>query len=818
MADLIISINLEESRKRSRLILETYVGVIPHLKSKQFSGQLKNANLTALAYVDNLSSAELQIVKDTFNDSANTQVSQLQYIYSPLLLPRLQSIIKTGCVFCKNKKTPMYNVERLDLNTDRQHLISFGNFSDVQEKTVLYINYDDKKAGKILESVTALLYIDISSAEYAAELFFDYGNDIVAVKSKEQYLEKGKKYRDYKYEQAVISEIESSNWKWHERSYFTYKGKDISGDMRKLETAGVRLFTNERKKINVLDVATTNSSYGIDWFEFNGEVRAGELTFDLSELIDFRKKRMIWTEYKGQILFMPAELKNLDFSKAKKDGANLKVSTEDILEALEIADFLGKKTFPEFSELTKYQNITLNLPKELFDNLRDYQKIGVKWLLSLHRNGFGGCLADDMGLGKTVQVIAYLSEESQRDTSALIVVPKTLLENWRREFKKFSPDASVSIYHGAGRDFNLAKINRIIITTYGTLLNDIDILTGHKFDHLIVDEAQNVKNPKSKAYRAVAQINATTKIIMTGTPLENNIQEYWGLMKLVNRTRLTLKTISSGLNNEQIIEKLRRLTGPFLLRRFKKDVLADLPEKQEQIVYCQFDDPQAMLYEKMLESIKYEIKRSPERSELKSNSAVLSGLLYLQEICCHPRLLPREYNQNHCTDSTKMEQLMSMLMELYYSEHKIVVFSRFTRMLGIIQTEAAKRNFIIFYLDGNTQNRQKVVDEFEASPAGIFLVSLKAGGTGLNLVSADSAVIYDPWWNPAVEKQAEDRIYRIGQKNKVTIYKLIVANTIEEKIQTLQDKKRKLFDDIVEGHEVPQNITMEDIKNLLADQ
>ena len=209
------------------------------------------------------------------------------------------------------------------------------------------------------------------------------------------------------------------------------------------------------------------------------------------------------------------------------------------------------------------------------------------------------------------------------------------------------------------------------------------------------------------------------------------------------------------------------------------------------------------------------MNRKADRFEMKFNSIVLSGLLYLQEICCHPRLIPKEYNTERCIESAKLEQLLLMLDELYVSGHKIVIFSRFTRMLGIINKELNKKHFNIFYLDGTMGNRQRVVDEFEASKEGIFLVSLKAGGVGINLVSADTAIIYDPWWNPAVEKQAEDRIYRICQKNKVTVFRLIVADTIEEKVQILQETKKKLFDELIEGHDIPRNITMEDIRSLL---
>ena len=217
----------------------------------------------------------------------------------------------------------------------------------------------------------------------------------------------------------------------------------------------------------------------------------------------------------------------------------------------------------------------------------------------------------------------------------------------------------------------------------------------------------------------------------------------------------------------------------------------------------------------MLESIRYEINRKPDRFEMKSNSIVLSGLMYLQEVCCHPRLIPKEYNEDQCSESAKLDQLLLMLDELYATGHKIVVFSRFTRMLEIINKELTKKHFNVFYLDGSTGNSQKVVDEFEKSGDGIFLVSLKAGGVGLNLVSADIAIIYDPWWNPAVEKQAEDRIYRIGQKNKVTVYKLIAADTIEEKVQILQETKKRLFDEVIEEHGIPRNISMEDIRNIL---
>ena len=259
------------------------------------------------------------------------------------------------------------------------------------------------------------------------------------------------------------------------------------------------------------------------------------------------------------------------------------------------------------------------------------------------------------------------------------------------------------IYHGNARSVEKIQKHPVVITTYGTLINDFNILNLYHFENMILDEAQYIKNSRSKAYQAVKSIQAQTKIIMTGTPIENNIREYWDLMKITNLTGMSFMTISNGMEKDQIVSKIRSLTGPFLLRRFKSDVLKDLPEKQEQTVYCNFDDSQRELYEIMLDSIRHEMNRKVDRFEMKSNSIVLSGLLYLQEICCHPRLIPKEYNINGCLESAKYDVLMSMVSELYSSGHKIVIFSRFTKMLDIINRALAKLHINVFYLDGKTR-------------------------------------------------------------------------------------------------------------------
>lgn len=438
--------------------------------------------------------------------------------------------------------------------------------------------------------------------------------------------------------------------------------------------------------------------------------------------------------------------------------------------------------------------------------------------MSLHKNEFGGCLADDMGLGKTLQIIAYLSDSSINNATNLIIVPKTLLINWKKEFEKFSPKTSVYVYHGPGREIKQALENKVIITTYGTVLNDLELISNFNFENLIIDEAQHIKNPKTKIYIAIRKLKARTRLILTGTPVENNIQEYWGLMKLINPYILSnVNPFMKYADNATVIAKIERITAPFLLRRMKSEVLNDLPQKQEQVLYCKMDNQQQELYDRMLTSIRYEIDRKSDRFEIKSNSIMLNGLLYLQKICCHPQILAKEYNPDGCRASAKFDQLSETLDELYFSGHKAVIFSRFTKMLKIIEKKLIGLHYNTFYLDGQSNNRMQIVDDFENSDNGVFLISLKAGGTGLNLVSADTAIIYDPWWNPAIEKQAEDRIYRIGQTRNVMIYRMIVEGTIEEKVQMLQREKSKLYEELLSGHEKPISVTAEIMKELLMD-
>ena len=815
MSDLILNINISESRKKGRIVLETYDGAIPHLKNKQYSGPLRNANINGVEKIDNLSSVEIELIRNYLSSSKNVQVNKYQHLLSNSGLRELSQFAKYGCLFYKDKSTPMYQVETVKINESvEQSFITIGNAGIAYNKTELFLHVDeadDDAARQIIPKA----YVNINTKDHPLELVFEYDDFSVNFESEERVVGTDSNYRDFGYEERIVSIVKRSNWNYTKSTGFVYCGKDLPKDIANIMSEGINVFIDKKTQIVKADFSNIQVSYDIDWFDVKGNVEIDGQEVNVADLFDFRRRKDNWVEFNGKVFALPNSL-GTAIKTADKLGDGIRIEKRGIASAVEIAFDTNGGVVSGIDNLIDYSDTAMNIDKKLLSILREYQVTGVRWLLSLHQNGFGGCLADDMGLGKTLQVISYLSDASMKKTKNLIVVPKTLLINWEKEFAKFSPDTEVLVYHGSGRDSEKIAKYKVVITTYGTALNDIDEILKVKFENLIIDEAQYIKNSKSKNYRAIKSICAKTKFLLTGTPVENNIQEYLGLMQLINPEVFPKNSYKlKNTDDAQRVEIVRKITSPFLLRRMKKDVLKDLPLKQEQVLYCTMDTEQRELYDKMLQSIRHEINRKSDRFETKSNSIMLNGLLYLEEICCHPLLLDRTQNPDGCRESAKFDQLLDILNSLYASGHKVVIFSRFTKMLKIIEKQVAKRHYNYFYLDGQTNNRMDLVEEFEASETGVFLISLKAGGTGLNLVSADTAIIYDPWWNPAIEKQAEDRIYRIGQKKNVMIYRMIVEDSIEEKVQRLQEDKTDLYEDLLNGHENPTGMTAEVMRNLL---
>ena len=455
--------------------------------------------------------------------------------------------------------------------------------------------------------------------------------------------------------------------------------------------------------------------------------------------------------------------------------------------------------------------------------LRPYQQIGVAWLWHLHRLGLGGILADEMGLGKTLQAISLLTTLTESRLPSLVVCPASLVENWRRETARFAPHLRVFIHHGSQRlaDDTHLKSFDVVITSYGTLARDRDRFADFTFAALIADEAQHIKNRRTQNAAALRSLNTKSRFLLTGTPVENSLDDLRALFDLLMPGYL--EKIPSGTKSDErawFDERLRAKTAPYILRRTKKIVATELPEKIEQVLYCEPTSTQTRLYTEWQKKSEQELDAlaADGASENSIRMATLTQLLRLRQICCDPRLVAPASSPDH---SSKLETFRELLAESIDDGHRLLVFSQFTSLLGLLRTELDEQNLPYCYLDGSTpqKQRQAEVDRYNNSAdIPVFLISLKAGGTGLNLTGADTVVHFDPWWNPAVEAQATDRAHRIGQTKVVTSYKLICTGTVEEKVLHMQETKRALLADVFEASDASNaKLTLSDLKSLLRD-
>ncbi|MFA7230230.1 MAG: SNF2-related protein [Victivallaceae bacterium] len=438
--------------------------------------------------------------------------------------------------------------------------------------------------------------------------------------------------------------------------------------------------------------------------------------------------------------------------------------------------------------------------------LRHYQDEGVGWMRQFTDSGFNVILADEMGLGKTIQTLALLASKLTTDKMpALIICPASLVENWKRECEKFVPSFKVAALAGNGRNevWENASDYNLIIVSYATAGRDAVKTKSLKFSYLILDEAQHIKNPNTANAQNCKAINADHRLVLTGTPLENSSEDLWSIFDFLHPGLLDsfngFKKYYNGIRDDKALQgDLAARVAPFIKRRTKANVCQELPPKQEQTLFCEMDVPQRKLYEHILQVGREQLASLPGSSKGKSNFEILTILLRLRQVCCHPNLLPDGIGAG--VPSAKSELMKELVLQNIDSGHKMLFFSQFTSLLGIVRNWFDEEKISYEYLDGATKNRQQHVDNFNGNPdIPVFLLSLKAGGTGLNLTSADTVIIYDPWWNPAVELQATDRTHRIGQTNPVCSLKLVVKDSIEEKILSMQSKKQEIFDNIIEN-------------------
>ena len=519
-------------------------------------------------------------------------------------------------------------------------------------------------------------------------------------------------------------------------------------------------------------------------------------------------------------------LNTLGFSKDDIKEHKKQVAGSNVFYLSELAkgrQIKSEKSFDDFLQVIN--EVNPKVPKHINDVLRGYQKEGVRWLCQLTKCGFGGILADDMGLGKTLQIIAFVMS-AERDKPALVVAPSSLTYNWQSEISKFAPDAKYVIVEGVKEERtnileNISDMD-FVITSYPLMRRDMELYRKKEFSYFFIDEAQCIKNPATINAKSVKRIKAGGYFALTGTPIENSLGELWSIFDFVMKGYLGtqkdfLAKFQTSIMKEEddgAIAELRGKIQPFILRRMKKDVLAELPEKIEETIYSGLEPEQKKMYEAYLKVAKNEVQYMSETNS-ENHMRILSLLMRLRQICCHPRLFDTAYRD----ESGKLQLFEELVTSGVAAGHRILVFSQFTSMLAIIKESLDRLGISYFYLDGSTHavERVELANRFNNGEREVFLISLKAGGTGLNLIGADMVIHYDPWWNPAVMDQASDRAHRIGQKKAVQVIKLATKGTIEEQIIKLQEKKRALADGVIkENSRLLSGLTKEEILAMLT--
>ncbi|MFD1184650.1 DEAD/DEAH box helicase [Pontibacter rugosus] len=639
---------------------------------------------------------------------------------------------------------------------------------------------------------------------------------------KEFVKELSKRALEVKNGQAVLDKSDAFSW--------------LNSNLQGLEELGFTVQQCEKSSKNyfigeiTLDVGITEKN---DWFDIYGTVSFGEFQVPFIKLKNhILTKNNEFMLPNGQVAIIPEEwftqyIELFAFSEGE-DHLTLKKHHMALVNDLQNGNLATITMSRKMEKLREFETIEDQpLPVGFVGELRPYQKAGYNWLHFVQNYKFGGCLADDMGLGKTVQTLAMLQhrKESGADTASLLVMPTSLVYNWINEAQKFTPNLRILNYTGTYRDKSVEQFNNydVVLTSYGIVRLDADLLLSYYFDYIILDESQAIKNPDSNTSRAVRSLKSRHKLILTGTPVENSTMDLWSQMSFINPGLLGnqhffrnefLKPIEKE-KDEQKTRKLHALIKPFILRRHKSQVAKELPAKIEHTTLCKMTEEQEHAYEETKSYYRNKILTSlEENGPGNTQFMLLQGLTKLRQIANHPLMTDTGYEG----ESGKLKEVLRMTKNVVAKGHKVLIFSQFVKHLDIIKKALDEREITYTYLDGNTKNRHEQVERFQTDESiRVFLISLKAGGVGLNLTAADYVFILDPWWNPAVEAQAVDRAHRIGQQNTVFTYKFITKDTVEEKILALQNRKIQLVTDLISTDEtVIKSLTKEDIDNLLS--
>ena len=696
------------------------------------------------------------------------------------------------------------------------------------EKICDKVVIDEKIKNNISKELTIKYYFDLEDSNVSCKVVFSYDED-------------NKKFiiRDLEKEKEAIYRL-YTNYFEKDKDKYIFRGDDnqlydfLNIEINRLKNIGEVYYSDKLKERKIY----TSSAFRVGLGEEINHYLDFSFEIDNVDPLEYKNIIKAFKNHKRFYKLGDGNFINLEDNETKEmfklmeslgftdNVKNMKIHSS---KALFINNLLTEKKLPYISGLENTENIidrfrNMNkqkaiVPRELNATLRDYQVDSLNWFETLDYLGFGGILADEMGLGKTIQTIAFILSKKNKKT--LIVTPTSLIHNWKSEFEKFAPSLAIGICHGLKKErLNIIKnIDDfdVILTSYGSLRNDIEQYENLQFDYCIIDEAQNIKNPLASSTDAVKAIKANNKFALTGTPIENNLLELWSIFDFIMPGYLYGLTKFNAIfvKDERQIENLKRMIKPFILRRTKSQVIKELPPKIEKEFYVEMGKTQKNTYGIYVEEIK---KRLQEKRDIKNKITIFSYLTKLRQLCLDPSIIVEGYKGK----SAKTDTCLEIIKDYIEKDNKILVFSQFTSVLKNIGKRLNKNKINFYYLDGSTpaKDRLTLVDSFNSNEEiKVFLISLKAGGTGLNLTSANIVIHFDPWWNPSVENQASDRAHRIGQKQVVEVIKLIAKGTIEEKIVELQKKKSELINDMIDGNlsntNILSSLSEEELINLI---
>ena len=703
------------------------------------------------------------------------------------------------------------------INFDKNKLNDVINIVlPVVERVSKNTKLDEEISKRIKRTCTVEFYLDKKGDDIFCETKYYYDGKLYNKNSESDLLV----VRDVKKEKEVNEVLNSLKF-YKDNDKYIFSGSDeelfqfIDSKIENLKALGEVFYSNKFKEPKIY----RSSSIVASIKEENGSL----LKFDFSVgdispkeynniLKAFKEKRKFYKLKDNSFIDLYDKeinefFKFIDKASDKVSNGSIKIHNsksiylDSILQNENMPKIQGKEIIKDISNgFNNEINVQYEIPKDLNATLREYQIQGFKWLQSLKKYKFGGILADEMGLGKTIQTIAFLlSEKGKR---SIIVTPTSLIYNWESEIINFAPTLKIAVVHGE-KDAREELIKNcedydIILTTYGILRNEIEEFSKIKFDYCIIDEAQNIKNPLAQTTKSVKEINANMRVALTGTPIENNLMELWSIFDFVMPGYLfSQKSFKSKfVNDVEGNVELKHLIRPFILRRLKRDVMMELPDKIEKKHFVEMTNSQKKIYSTYVKDI---TEKLDDKDFTRDKITIFSYLTTLRQLCLDPTLVVENYDGG----SGKINVTLEMIKDNIENDHKILLFSQFTSVLNILSKELENNNIEYSYLDGSTKAKDRIdlVEKFNSSEKNkVFLISLKAGGTGLNLTSADVVIHFDPWWNPAAEEQATDRAHRMGQKNVVEVIKLIAKGTVEEKIIKMQDEKKKLINDVIDGN------------------